>query len=279
MEEKILKASATGYRPAVARLTTNHINGGVSFICDSLAGWSSKCSFVVYEVDSDGVPIAGTETDWIGSKVNNNLESLTLTAGTDRDYPANLTMVVADETAGGRNKLVDALTTTLEVDGTLKSSIVTEAKIATDAVSTAKIKDLNVTATKLATDAVETAKIKNGAVTPDKLATDVTTDANGWTVINHGSYKQYIKRYIWTGSQSIGANELLFLGNVFLPVGKTTANLIINYTSRASDRIFLINTRINSDAESNVGIEANNFFTSAATLTKAWVDFVCFDKI
>ena len=47
---------------------------------------------------------------------------------------------------------------------------VTAARLATDAVETAKIKDLNVTAGKLATDAVETAKIKDLNVTAGKLA-------------------------------------------------------------------------------------------------------------
>ena len=43
------------------------------------------------------------------------------------------------------------------------------ADLATDAVESAKIKDVNVTAAKLATDAVETAKIKAAAVTQAKL--------------------------------------------------------------------------------------------------------------
>ena len=47
---------------------------------------------------------------------------------------------------------------------------ITAVKLGTDAVETAKIKDLNVTAGKLATDAVETAKIKDLNVTAGKLA-------------------------------------------------------------------------------------------------------------
>ena len=65
----------------------------------------------------------------------------------------------------------------------LADSAVTNVKIATDAVETAKIKDaavttekinaLAVTTEKIATDAVETAKIKDGNVTFDKLAQGV----------------------------------------------------------------------------------------------------------
>ena len=48
-------------------------------------------------------------------------------------------------------------------------------KLASDAVTTAKILNANVTADKLASDAVTTAKILNANVTADKLATDAVT--------------------------------------------------------------------------------------------------------
>jgi hypothetical protein len=68
------------------------------------------------------------------------------------------------------------VTEVINDDGTLNSGAVidagsvTAAKLATDAVETLKIKDLNVTAGKLAADAVETAKIKDANVTLAKLA-------------------------------------------------------------------------------------------------------------
>jgi len=52
---------------------------------------------------------------------------------------------------------------------------VTAAKLAAEAVETAKIKDLNVTAGKLAANAVETAKIKDLNVTEGKLAAKAVT--------------------------------------------------------------------------------------------------------
>jgi len=54
---------------------------------------------------------------------------------------------------------------------------VTAAKLASDAVTTAKILNANVTADKLASDAVTTAKILNANVTADKLASDAVTTA------------------------------------------------------------------------------------------------------
>jgi predicted peroxiredoxin len=74
----------------------------------------------------------------------------------------------------------------LDTDGTLradavdlaaviKDGIVITAKLAADAVTTAKILDANVTAAKLAADAVTTAKILDANVTAAKLAADAVT--------------------------------------------------------------------------------------------------------
>jgi hypothetical protein len=57
--------------------------------------------------------------------------------------------------------------------GGLSAGAVTATELATDAVETLKIKDLNVTAGKLAADSVTTAKILNANVTLAKLAAGV----------------------------------------------------------------------------------------------------------
>ena len=63
-------------------------------------------------------------------------------------------------------------TRTLQATDDIVDGAVTALKLATNAVETAKIKDLNVTVGKLADNAVETAKIKNLNVNSDKLAAD-----------------------------------------------------------------------------------------------------------
>jgi hypothetical protein len=63
-------------------------------------------------------------------------------------------------------KILDANVT----EAKLASSAVSAGKIASDAVTTAKILDANVTAAKLATDSVITAKIQDSAVTQAKMA-------------------------------------------------------------------------------------------------------------
>jgi len=63
----------------------------------------------------------------------------------------------------------------LSDERTPSSTSVTAAKIASDAVETAKIANAAVTAAKLASDSVETAKIANSAVTSEKIAEGAVT--------------------------------------------------------------------------------------------------------
>ena len=155
----LLFASELGKRPQVARLTEPHTTGSGIFTCESLSGWAGECSFVVYEVDSSGNPISGSETDWIGTKNNRNLENLELTAGVDRDYPVDRTYLVATETAGGRNKLIQGLKNTLNDDGTLKAGVV----------DLSKIPDGSVTATKIAHNSINNDKIADNSLDGRKL--------------------------------------------------------------------------------------------------------------
>lgn len=62
----------------------------------------------------------------------------------------------------------------LSDERTPSSASVTAAKIASDAVETAKIANAAVTAAKLASNSVETAKIANGAVTDEKIANNIS---------------------------------------------------------------------------------------------------------
>ena len=74
-----------------------------------------------------------------------------------------------------------ALSTTIATDAVtttkIKDANVTTAKIAAGAVTTAKIADANVTADKLAKDSVTTAKIVDANVTTDKIADSAVTTA------------------------------------------------------------------------------------------------------
>jgi len=78
-------------------------------------------------------------------------------------------------TAPPNGTSIEVMAFTASSVGVVADGSISTAKLATDAVTTAKILNANVTADKLASDAVTTAKILNANVTADKLATDAVT--------------------------------------------------------------------------------------------------------
>lgn len=172
----LLFASELGKRPQVARLTEPHTTGSGILTCESLSGWAGECSFVVYEVDSSGNPISGSETDWIGTKNNRNLENLELTAGVDRDYPVDRTYLVATETAGGRNKLIQGLKNTLNDDGTLKAGVVDLSKIPDGSVTATKIAHNSINNDKIADNSLDGRKLLDNSIPLTKIKEDYSKD-------------------------------------------------------------------------------------------------------
>ncbi|MBB1524360.1 hypothetical protein HG470_001110 [Candidatus Saccharibacteria bacterium] len=172
----LLFASELGKRPQVARLTEPHTAGSGIFTCESLSGWAGECSFVIYEVDSSGNPISGSETDWIGTKNNRNLENLELTAGVDRDYPVDRTYLVATETAGGRNKLIQGLKNTLNDDGTLKAGVVDLSKIPDGSVTATKIAHNSINNDKIADNSLDGRKLLDNSIPLTKIKEDYSKD-------------------------------------------------------------------------------------------------------
>lgn len=96
-------------------------------------------------------------------------------------------------TATKLNDLVDAATfasgavdsSTTQLSGgaiIVKDSGITAAKLASDAVTTAKILDANVTTAKLADSAVTVDKITDATITSAKLATQTAIDINGGAI-------------------------------------------------------------------------------------------------
>lgn len=65
--------------------------------------------------------------------------------------------------------------------------------------------------------------LSDGAVTSDKLAPSKTTDANGWTVYNYGTWKQYEKH--GTVIVTVPANSWNRSVATSLPSGTTAADI------------------------------------------------------
>lgn len=85
--------------------------------------------------------------------------------------------IIATTLKNSRNFSLSGDVTATEVSFDGSADVALSTTIATDAVTTTKIKDANVTNEKLATDAVTKEKIKDGAVTTDKLGADAVTNA------------------------------------------------------------------------------------------------------
>lgn len=148
MEKKFLRASQSNKKPAQARLALEHKENDGVFTCDSLEGWAETATFVVYEADSNGDPIAGTETDWLGNVDGNTIRIIRRTSGEDRDYPVN-TVVMALETAEGRNMLVEGLLGSLNEDGSLKSESIDASKLDASKIDASKLDASKIDSSKL----------------------------------------------------------------------------------------------------------------------------------
>lgn len=159
MEVNLLKASENGRRPQVARLSETHVSGSGFFSCDGLIGWADVASFVVYEVDDNGEPVVGSETDWIATKNGSTLQNAELTAGQDRDYSSARTYLVATETAGGRNRLIDGLKNTLDDEGKLKENIINDSNIADNSLSGSNIADNSLSGSKIVDGSIQASKL------------------------------------------------------------------------------------------------------------------------
>lgn len=125
--------------------------------------------------------------------------------------------------------LVDGVLTTLKQDGTLKSGIVTATELATDAVETAKIKDLNVTTGKLAAASITNAKLSTSTDEPGAWY-DYTPTLTNVTLGNGTLTSRYTvigKTLIYEGKLTRGSSTSFTGGvNIGLPKTISTTNKV-----------------------------------------------------
>ena len=142
------------------------INGNITSLQNSLANTDSQLS-----IHANTTTSAHGITNTLNLVYTNDLE------GVSNSISNSLTTHESANTSvhGISNtlNLVYTNDSRLSDERTPSSTSVTAAKIASDAVETAKIANAAVTAAKLASDSVETAKIANGAVTDEKIANNI----------------------------------------------------------------------------------------------------------
>lgn len=121
---KLLFASKEGMRAAPAVLSKDYKIGDTTIECNDLSSWPEYVSFILYEVNANGVANAEAEhLDCLGKVVGNTIAELKITAGKDRNFSRNLARLVVDETAETRNRLIQALSSVVDVNGTPKTEL------------------------------------------------------------------------------------------------------------------------------------------------------------
>lgn len=215
-----------GARPNSARVVTSRIIGGTNLACNDLSGWptASKVHFVTYQIDTNSNPVLGSQLDCYGIVSGNTITQIVVVDGVDGGSSVGDVVEMLPTAAWGQD-LADALMRDHNRDGSHQSNIIGADQLQTNAVTSIKIIDSAVTTSKINDSAVTTAKINDSAVTSAKLAPSKTTDANGWTVYNFGSFKQYV----FTQYQSIYIvnGQRAQFSTYPLPAGKTITDCMV----------------------------------------------------
>lgn len=159
--DNFMKASSSLGIARTAKLKNIKTLEANSIICDDLSGWptDTAVAFTIASVNSNGEPIEGTVTDWIGVVNNNTIMEMVLTSGTNQEYDTLNTIVACNFTSEWANRLIDSLLKFFNQNGELKPKVISGNAIA----------DKSISADKIAPGAVDEDKIKNNSVTGDKI--------------------------------------------------------------------------------------------------------------
>lgn len=185
-------------RPNSARASSGRIAGATTLSCDSLAGWptASKVHGVTYQIDSLSNPVAGTQLDFYAIRSGNDLTSFTVVdPAVDIGNSINDVVEMLPTAAWGQD-LADALTSTHNRSGGLKSSLtitnptITTPTIASFANAAHTHADAagggQVPTAGIATDAVTTAKLQDGLIRARQggASGDATWSSPGTTTVD-----------------------------------------------------------------------------------------------
>ena len=250
------RKASSGSRPEAAQLTAQKNLAASSIITGALNDWPTDTAvdFVIYNTDTQNLPIDGSQTDWKGIVSGNTITNLTLVAGTDQVYPIGAT-VVATPTAGWADALVDGLLEEHDQDGTHGA----------------------VTATSLTTP---TATITS--LTATNLTITGTANSEGWsplgqtpnTITNNGnrSYDLVFNSVDLTDTLSEGM-RMKFTRTVTAPTQSTELNGTTQYWSKSSPTGVIFTSTFSSTAwvnPSSYGSSAIIGRDSAAANLSGW---------
>jgi len=125
-------------RLAVSNTELTKTIGAPTLTVDSLADWPTDTAvhFTMFEIDANNAEVANTRTDWKAIKTGaTTLGTLTLQAGTDREYPIG-SKVICAPTAAWADDLIEGLLVSHDQDGTLKADSVDVTAVIKDSIIT-----------------------------------------------------------------------------------------------------------------------------------------------
>jgi len=114
-----MKVGAAGTATTLA--APGHSVSGTTITVASTTNWPTDTGvvFAIRQVDSDGVLVAGTYTEWRGTVSGSTITNMTLEYGTDQVYPAgSTTQVYIPVSADRDNRIVDGILVEHDQDGT-----------------------------------------------------------------------------------------------------------------------------------------------------------------
>ena len=220
----------TGY-PLVAGATApSYAQLGTAGLVDEAVTSAKIANLTIVDGDiSASAAIADTKLATIATANKINVSAIDIDGATDIGGAlADADLIIVDDGGAGTNRrsalsriatwLFAKVSGDITIDGSgaaaigadkvtagmIGAGVIGASELATDAVETIKIKDVNVTAGKLAADAVETAKIKDGAVTNAKFSTTAGQLGGAWQsftpVVSSGTHTgTKVGRYIQVG--------------------------------------------------------------------------------
>jgi len=197
--------------------------------------------------DAKNKKIPSSQTDWKGIASGSTIAQLALKAGTDQEYPIGA-VVECMPTAAWADDLINGLLVSHKPNGQLADGV------------------------------VSTGQLAGGSVTSAKLAPGKTVDANGWTVYDFGTFKEYAKRFTGgsvSGLGSLGSATLFSAQN--LPVDVTKNDVLATIgggTDGTSGSRYVWSTDINQSgsAATTFGINVRNI--TGTTLSESGLQCV-----
>ena len=118
------KLASNGTRPSPTTLTALKSIGASSISVGALTGWptTTGVDFCIYNVDTSGNKIAGSQTDWSGVASGTTISGLTLRAGTDNGYSVGA-IVEAGPVAAWADDMASGMAVGHNQDGTHATSL------------------------------------------------------------------------------------------------------------------------------------------------------------